>query len=62
MNARPTGRVVAVNASGAHTFSKPVRAEIRLLEGLGVAGDAHMGETVKHRSRVRADPTQPNLR
>jgi MOSC domain-containing protein YiiM len=29
---------------------------------LGVAGDAHMGETVKHRSRVRKDPTQPNLR
>jgi MOSC domain-containing protein YiiM len=29
---------------------------------LGVAGDAHMGETVKHRSRVRRDPAQPNLR
>lgn len=25
-------------------------------------GDAHLGETVKHRSRVKADPTQPNLR
>jgi MOSC domain-containing protein YiiM len=35
---------------------------IRLLKGLGVEGDAHMGETVKHRSRVRVDPTQPNLR
>ena len=35
---------------------------IRLLAGLGVEGDAHMGETVKHRSRVRVDPTQPNLR
>jgi MOSC domain-containing protein YiiM len=32
------------------------------LKNLGVAGDAHMGETVKHRSRVRKDPTQPNLR
>jgi MOSC domain-containing protein YiiM len=30
--------------------------------GLGVEGDAHMGQTVKHRSRVAADPTQPNLR
>jgi MOSC domain-containing protein YiiM len=30
--------------------------------GLGVEGDAHLGETVKHRSRVAADPTQPNLR
>ena len=35
---------------------------ITLLAGLGVEGDAHMGVTVKHRSRVRADPTQPNLR
>jgi MOSC domain-containing protein YiiM len=32
------------------------------LAGLGVEGDAHMGVTVKHRSRVRRDPTQPNLR
>jgi MOSC domain-containing protein YiiM len=29
---------------------------------LGVEGDAHLGETVKHRSRVAADPSQPNLR
>ncbi len=35
---------------------------IRLLAGLGVAGDAHCGATVRHRSRVAADPTQPNLR
>ena len=28
----------------------------------GVAGDAHAGETVKHRSRVAKGPTQPNLR
>jgi MOSC domain-containing protein YiiM len=35
---------------------------IRLLAGLGVAGDAHAGVTVKHRSRVARDPTQPNLR
>jgi MOSC domain-containing protein YiiM len=33
-----------------------------LLEGLGVEGDAHAGVTVKHRSRVRRDPTAPNLR
>jgi MOSC domain-containing protein YiiM len=33
-----------------------------VLAGLGVDGDAHMGETVQHRSRVRRDPTQPNLR
>jgi MOSC domain-containing protein YiiM len=35
---------------------------IRLVEGLGIEGDAHAGTTVKHRSRVTRDPTQPNLR
>src|SRR3954466_439121 len=55
-------RVIAVSVSGAHTMSKPNVERIRLLEGLGVEGDAHMGATVKHRSRVRVDPTQPNLR
>jgi MOSC domain-containing protein YiiM len=54
--------VTAVAASPGHTFSKPTQASITLLAGLGVAGDAHSGETVKHRSRVRRDPTQPNLR
>jgi len=56
------GRVVAVSAAATHTFSKTGQRTIRLLEGLGVEGDAHSGKTVKHRSRVRADPTQPNLR
>ena len=56
------GTVVAVSRSGGHTFSKPTQASIRLLAGLGVEGDAHMGETMKHRSRVRQDPMQPNLR
>lgn len=54
--------VTAVCMSGSHSFSKPVCEEIRLLKGLGVEGDAHAGQTVKHRSRVAADPTQPNLR
>jgi MOSC domain-containing protein YiiM len=56
------GRVVSVNASAGHTLRKPGHERIRLLEGLGVEGDAHMGATVKHRSRVRRDPTPPNLR
>ncbi len=56
------GVVTSVCRSAAHTFSKPHQAGIRLLAGLGVEGDAHMGETVKHRSRVARDPTQPNLR
>jgi MOSC domain-containing protein YiiM len=54
--------VVAVAQSAVHGFSKPATTEIRLLAGLGVAGDAHAGERVKHRSRVARDPTQPNLR
>ena len=54
--------VTAVALSGSHSFTKPTVERIRLLEGLGVDGDAHLGTTVKHRSRVRRDPTQPNLR
>ena len=56
------GRIVAVSRSATHTLSKPVEPEIRLLEDLGVEGDAHAGVTVKHRSRVARDPSQPNLR
>jgi MOSC domain-containing protein YiiM len=41
---------------------KPTEPSIRLLAGLGVEGDAHAGATVKHRSRVKRDPTVPNLR
>ena len=56
------GTVLAVSCAAKHTMSKPAQERIRLLTGLGVEGDAHLGETVKHRSRVRRDPTQPNLR
>jgi MOSC domain-containing protein YiiM len=56
------GFVAAVSKSGTHTVSKPIQARIRLRAGLGVEGDAHSGETVKHRSRVARDPSQPNLR
>jgi MOSC domain-containing protein YiiM len=56
------GTVEAVSLSPGHTFGKAPRESIRLLAGLGVEGDAHLGVTVKHRSRVARDPTQPNLR
>lgn len=56
------GRIIAVSRSATHTMTKPSCERIRLLTGLGVEGDAHMGETVKHLSRVARDPTQPNLR
>ena len=59
---RAAGVVTAVSCSAVHRFSKEKRGSIRLLAGLGVEGDAHLGVTVKHRSRVAADPTQPNLR
>ncbi|WP_227014308.1 MULTISPECIES: MOSC domain-containing protein [Nocardiopsis] len=54
--------VESVSGSAGHTFSKDVLPGIRLLAGLGVEGDAHLGATVQHRSRVAADPTRPNLR
>ncbi|HLT95573.1 MAG TPA: MOSC domain-containing protein [Acidimicrobiia bacterium] len=54
--------VTAVASHESHAFSKDHRPSIRLLAGLGVEGDAHLGEYVKHRSRVAKDPTQPNLR
>ena len=57
-----TATVAAVASSGVHEFSKAVRPVIVLEAGLGVRDDAHRGKTVKHRSRVRQDPSQPNLR
>ena len=56
------GKVISVSCSGVHNFSKQNQEYIRLIAGLGVENDAHMGITVKHRSRVAQDPTQPNLR
>ncbi len=56
------GSVTAVSRSDAHTFSKYGQEAIRLVAGLGVEGDAHLGETVQHQSRVAVDPSQPNLR
>lgn len=54
--------IVGVASDGEHRFSKPVRPGIRLLAGLGVEGDAHLGVTVQHLSRIARDPTVPNLR
>ena len=55
-------KVIAVAKDGAHRFSKKLMSEICIVEGMGVAGDAHLGETVKHRSRVATNPSAPNLR
>jgi MOSC domain-containing protein YiiM len=55
-------KVVAVSRCASHRFSKPNEMWIKLIAGLGVEGDAHLGRTVQHRSRVARDPTQANLR
>jgi MOSC domain-containing protein YiiM len=57
-----TAVVESVSRDGRHRFSKDPVPRIRVLEGMGVEGDTHAGATVQHRSRVRRDPTQPNLR
>lgn len=56
------GVVTAVSRSGSHTFTKPNESLIRLIPGLGVEGDAHLGEKVQHCSDVRKNPDRPNLR
>jgi hypothetical protein len=63
MSAAVTSAVVtAVSLDDQHAFSKPVREAIRLVAGLGIAGDAHCGRTVQHLSRIARDPSAPNLR
>lgn len=62
MPANANGLVEAVSLSQEHSFSKPTRPCITLIAGIGVEGDAHSGDTVKHRSRAAKDPHQPNLR
>lgn len=54
--------MVGVSRHAAHAFAKDAADAIDLAAGLGVAGDAHVGRTVQHRSRVAVDPTLPNLR
>ena len=55
-------RVLAVCKSPGHTMSKPRTDSVRLIEGLGIEGDAHAGATVKHRYQAVREPEAPNLR
>lgn len=57
-----SGRVFAVSRASGNVFSKPVQDRITLVEGLGVAGDAHSGRTVQHLYLRKKDPAVPNLR
>lgn len=58
----PRGAVAEVHLGSDHAFSKQRAQSINIIAGHGVEGDAHAGDRVQHLSRVRADPTQPNLR
>lgn len=57
-----TSRVDAVHLAARHQFSKRTVDRLELLDGLGVRGDAHLGETVQHLHQRRKQPTAPNLR
>jgi MOSC domain-containing protein YiiM len=54
--------VTAVSRSAGHTLVKSNEDKIRLVSGLGVEGDVHLGATVKHRSRLRRLANERNLR
>jgi hypothetical protein len=55
-------RVVSVSARKGHGLGKTVSLFVTLIEGQGVAGDAHCGVTMKHRSRAAQFPDMPNTR
>lgn len=57
-----SGKVVAVAARKGHGVGKMPREGVMLHAGLGIEGDAHCGDKVKHRSRARFNPSLPNLR
>ncbi|MGC0372571.1 MOSC domain-containing protein [Streptomyces sp. SAI-229] len=57
-----SGRITAVSRNEAYSFSKPNHASITLIEGLGVEGDVHAGETIRHQFRMTYEPDLPNLR
>jgi hypothetical protein len=59
---RVSAIVVGLHVTSEHSFSRAALDAVRMTAGVGVVGDAHAGATVQHRSRVAADPTQPNLR
>jgi MOSC domain-containing protein YiiM len=54
--------VEAVSVSATHTVAKGNQGMIRLLAGLGVEGDAHLGKTIQHLHPKKANPAAPNLR
>ncbi|WP_088307018.1 MOSC domain-containing protein [Novosphingobium sp. B 225] len=57
-----TALVEALSRHAEHAFSKGPCAELRLVAGHGVEGDAHFGRLVQHLSRMKQNPQQANLR
>jgi tetrachlorobenzoquinone reductase len=55
-------RIVGVQISGKHVFSKPPKDAIRLIENFGVEGDSHAGATDQHLYHIRRFGQRPNLR
>ena len=54
--------VVGLSIDDGHHFSKRAVERVTMVAGVGIEGDVHAGPLVQHRSRVRVDPNQPNLR
>ena len=54
--------VTAVCISPSHSMEKPPVKSIKLLKRIGVEGDAHSGEKVKHLYLAKKTPDKPNLR
>lgn len=57
-----TPTIIGLACDSEHRFSKRPCATLRLIAGLGVEGDAHVGVLVQHLSRMAKQPTAPNLR
>ena len=47
-----SGKIKALSKSPSHTLVKKNVQSLTFLSGLGLEGDAHLGVSVKHRSRV----------
>ena len=58
----PTMSVLSVHLSPEHGFSKTSQPSIKLLKGLGVEGDCHLGATTQHLWRLKSHASEPNLR
>jgi MOSC domain-containing protein YiiM len=54
--------IISVNRSSGHTMIKPPVDSIQIVAGIGIEGDAHSGEKVKHVWDKKRNPDKLNLR